>query len=216
MGDGIAFQLNSGGSNTLHNSIIYDLLNTQSLAGASIGINAQNGSTNKVNCCTVYLVVNDNGTGNCWGISVANSSNNEEQNNIAVDTGGTTSGTIRDYETTTTTLKTSDFNLSSDTSAPGGNSLQNKTSANQFVSTVDGSEDLHLKAGADAIGAGADLATTPTGVEVDIDGRDRDAQDDTWDIGADQFVVLVPPSCIELTSSFDGDIPLTSKWEVCN
>ena len=36
--------------------------------------------------------------------------------------------------------------------------------------------------------AGVDLVTTPTYVNIDIDGRDRDAAGDTWDIGADEFV----------------------------
>jgi len=78
--------------------------------------------------------------------------------------------------------------LTSDATADGTGSLTNKTSANQFVSTVGGSEDLHLKAGADAIDAGTDLVTTPTGVNIDIDGRDRDAEGDTWDIGAHEYV----------------------------
>jgi len=74
-------------------------------------------------------------------------------------------------------------NLSSDATASGTGSLTSKTAADQFVSTVSGSEDLHLKAGADAIGAGADLGTTPTGVNIDIDGTTRNG---TWDIGADE------------------------------
>jgi len=59
-------------------------------------------------------------------------------------------------------------------------------------STV-GSEDLHLKAQSDAIDAGTDLGTTPSGVEIDINGRDRDSQGDTWDQGAHEFVGDTPP-----------------------
>jgi hypothetical protein len=62
--------------------------------------------------------------------------------------------------------------------------------ADEYVSTVGGSEDLHLKAGADCIDAGTDLGTTPTGVNYDIDNRDRDAEGDTWDIGADEYVAI--------------------------
>lgn len=72
--------------------------------------------------------------------------------------------------------------------AGGSNNLVDKTGSNQFVSTTEGSEDLHLKEGADAIDAGVDLGTTPAGVNIDIDGRDRDSEGDTWDIGADEFV----------------------------
>ena len=66
--------------------------------------------------------------------------------------------------------------------------------ADTYVSTVGGAEDLHLKAGSDAIGAGTDLGTTPNGVQYDIDGRDRDAEGDTWSIGADQFVQIISSS----------------------
>lgn len=79
-------------------------------------------------------------------------------------------------------------NASSDTTASGSGSLTSLTASDELVSTLGGSEDLHLKAGASCIGAGADIGTTPTGVEIDIDGRDRDASGDTWDIGAHQYV----------------------------
>lgn len=81
-----------------------------------------------------------------------------------------------------------DHNASEDATASGTGSLTSITVANQYVSTTVGSEDLHLKSGADLIDAGTDLGTTPTGVNIDIDGRDRDAEGDTWDIGADEFV----------------------------
>jgi len=87
---------------------------------------------------------------------------------------------------------TIDHNLASDTTASGTGSLDSKTAANQFVSTTGGSEDLHLKSGADAIDAGTDLGTTPSGVEIDIDGRDRDAEGDTWDMGAHELVAAAP------------------------
>ena len=47
--------------------------------------------------------------------------------------------------------------------------------------------DYHLKITASAANAGTDLGTSPTGVNLDIDGRDRDALNDTWDIGADEY-----------------------------
>lgn len=81
-------------------------------------------------------------------------------------------------------------NASEDATATGTGSLASITRASQYVSTVDGSQDYHLKAGADCIGAGADLGTTPSGVELDIDGYDRDAAAVTWDIGADQYVAV--------------------------
>lgn len=95
---------------------------------------------------------------------------------------------------------TKENNMSSDATATGTGSLANKLSVNQFVSIVGGSEDLHLKAGADAIDAGQDLGTLPTGVNIDIDGFDRDADTsrDPWDIGAHEFppAVGIPGSIL--------------------
>ena len=113
------------------------------------------------------------------------------QNCAVTNTGGTTSDTPVDYSVASPANATVDHNLASDTTASGTGSLDSKTSANQYVSTTDGSEDYHLKAGADAIDAGVDKGTTPSGVEIDIDNRDRDAQGDTWDMGADEFVAAV-------------------------
>lgn len=100
------------------------------------------------------------------------------KNNISVGASG------NDYESAGGTWT---HNLDEDGTAPGTDT-QTDTPANLFVSTVGGSEDLHLKTGAAAIDAGTDLGTTPTGINLDIDGRDRDAEGDTWDIGADEFV----------------------------
>jgi hypothetical protein len=55
------------------------------------------------------------------------------------------------------------------------------------VSTLSGSEDLHLKFISAAIDAGVDLGTSPDGVQYDIDGKDRDAENSIWDIGAHEF-----------------------------
>ena len=85
-----------------------------------------------------------------------------------------------------------DYDLSTDNTADDGNSgyganaVINEAYGDLFLSDTAGSEDLHLKTGAGAIGAGTDLGTSPTNVNIDIDGRDRDSSGDTWDIGADQ------------------------------
>ena len=56
-----------------------------------------------------------------------------------------------------------------------------------FVSTTAGSEDLHITADSVCVDAGTDLGTTG-GTQTDINGRDRDSNGDTWDIGAHEFV----------------------------
>jgi hypothetical protein len=74
--------------------------------------------------------------------------------------------------------------------------------ANLYVSTAAGNEDLHVQdAAADQVDVGVDLADLQ-GVNVDIDGFDRHADDshDPWDIGAHELVPAASSSG-ELASS---------------
>jgi len=70
--------------------------------------------------------------------------------------------------------------------------LDNMTAADEWDTLTAGSEDLHLKSGATSIDAGTDNGTSSddhTGYfQIDIDGRDRDSEGDTWDLGADEYV----------------------------
>ena len=56
-----------------------------------------------------------------------------------------------------------------------------------FVSTTNNIEDLHITSDSHCVDAGVDLGTT-NGVEIDINGRNRDSSGDTWDIGAHELV----------------------------
>jgi len=83
---------------------------------------------------------------------------------------------------------TGDYNIGSDTSAPGGHSIHSIAPADLFESIVSGSEDLHLKDdNTAASGAGSDLSASFT---TDIDGETRT----DWDIGADEYVSAAPPT----------------------
>jgi len=83
---------------------------------------------------------------------------------------------------------TEDYNCSEDATAAGANSI----TTGSDTDFVNAGTDMHLAAGAVQIDDGLDLVTTPSGVEIDIDGRDRDAEGDTWDMGADEYVAAVP------------------------
>ena len=83
-------------------------------------------------------------------------------------------------------LDTPSYNMSADATASGTGSLINKTDTDNLVS-VTGSYDLHIKSGSDAIDQGTDLGTSPSGVEIDIDGYDRGGAA-TWDMGAHEFI----------------------------
>jgi hypothetical protein len=100
-------------------------------------------------------------------------------------TGAAFSGTFTD----------SDYNASSDTSAPGAASLL--SIADPFVDAA--TFDFHLGSGAGPIGAGTDLSGTFT------DDFDGDTRSGSWDIGADEVV-----SSVTLTVQ-DGAIGLAAE-----
>lgn len=129
---------------------------------------AINGSSNDIEMYQTTATGVDITIKNCIGTDIANSG----------------AGAAACY---TGTQDTANNNLSSDATAPGTSPQTSKASSDQFVSNSS-PYDLHLKTGADAIDNGADLGTTPDGVQYDIDNRDRDANGDTWDIGADELV----------------------------
>ncbi len=173
-----AIGIGTGGSRALPqiiNSMIFDIGGGTSDASGGIGIkmNAHNAAVGALNC-TIHDCAD---VGAYGGIGV-DATNLDVRNCISTDNAND------DFDGT---YDSKDYNLSSDTTADGANSLVSKSSSNQYVSNS-GSYDLHLKSGADAIDAGTDLVATPSGVEIDIDGRDRNVQDDTWDIGADEFL----------------------------
>lgn len=174
----------SGADNAdVDNCLFYSCINQSSGSalgyyGAGVGgrgIHTQN--------CTVFNMTSG-GTGALSALVTDANASQLIRNCISMDTSG--AGAEADfYPTATATLE---YNLSSDTTAVGTGSLTSKSSANQFVSNTPGSEDLHLKAGADAIDAGSDRGTSPSGIQYDIDNYDRDAGGGAWDIGADEFV----------------------------
>lgn len=215
-GDWHVLYIYSNDANNVHfikNCLIHDILNNNGSNHSyvmSVGLGRCNGlnnifydlsaSVNNVRTISTgsllaYTIANNtifnitnSGAGTAVGLRGVNDADHTYKNNICMvcDDGDFVPGG---------TNPTSDYNMSSDATADdggGASNLINKAAANQFVSTVGGSEDLHLKAGADAIDAGIDLVTTPTGVNIDINGRDRDALGDIWDMGAHEYVAAAP------------------------
>ena len=127
------------------------------------------------------------------------------RNNIVVgtatDTEGTNGANAKDFNDPTATFTN---NISSDDTADGSNSITDTAASTLFISNAAGSEDLHLKADAVAIGAGADLGTTYSttaggatieagwdmGPQHDINYGNRDAFSQTLDIGASQYEII--------------------------
>ena len=177
------------------NNIVFDGYNSTDSSG--VGINSIYGSTAQyIYNNTVY---------NCGTNILSGASNPIFKNNLAVGKQGTSDFSI-------TSSSSHSNNLSSDGTADdygGTDHVVDVVTANQFVSTVSGSEDLHILSTSDAFGAGADLGTTPDGVQYDIDGVDRDARGTAWDIGADQAAGVV----VKTIGSAGRDYSTITAWE---
>jgi len=124
------------------------------------------------------------GSGGGDGVGIQNVNNDAGdviKNNLVTNI--TNGATTECYDVTYNTAD-EDYNAGDDTTFAGSNSIDNVTPADIYVSTTEGSEDLHLKAGAEVIAEGVDL--TGLGYTTDIDGGDRTGEA-SWDIGADQY-----------------------------
>ena len=193
LSNGALYGIQAFGSEThALNCLVYDINNTSAGVAVCYGYS---GDTGTVRYQTVYNLtvhnVRKNGSGPALAFYFEDvHASNILRNCIGTDTANAGIGSAGDFVAGPFSTSVLEYNLSSDATASGTGSLINKPSADLYVSNVFGSEDLHLKTGADAIDVGFDPGTTPTGVEIDLDGRDRDAEGDTWDMGAHEFVVV--------------------------
>ncbi len=172
----------NGSGSRMQNCIFYHLDETQNVVNAqSVHCTGGASAYNTVifSCTNAGTKVQDNFVNG----DVAGA---EYKNVISMDAEGV------DYTVAVPVNATANNNMSSDVSAPGAASLTSETASDEFDNVGVGTENLHLKTGANAIDAGADLGTTPAGVEIDIDGGDRDAAAVVWDMGADEFGLPAP------------------------
>jgi hypothetical protein len=180
---------------TIQNNIIYNLVETDNDTAQAINTNQWSGTANIYNN-TIYNIDAQGTSKQTWGIvygNVASAVVNIKNNIVAKMVADGTGSNERAYQKFNgSSTENASNNLSDDTTttaaykAPGSNSLQDKTlSEIDFVSITTDAEDLHLDVDSVCRKAGVDLGTT-NGVNIDIDGLDRDATGVTWDIGADQ------------------------------
>jgi len=196
--------LASGESHYVMNNIIYGNVHTTIAGGSPTAIYADAGrAVNPIYVYgnTVHDITTRTTSDVAFGIKVTQYA--VVINNIVSDVTG--SATTNDCFASIggTWSASSDYNLATDSTAPGSNSINSATLADIYESDS-GTVNLHLKSGSPAIDAGTDLGTTPTGVNIDIDGRDRDAEGDTWDIGADEYFINgieVSPSAAEFVAA---------------
>ena len=184
---------------SIFNNIVYRWENTDSNESASaINMNVWSGTVNIYNNTVYYVDSHANGK-NAIGYRFNGNSNQTAnvKNNISHTVSANRLAYSRAFFDNGTGTSNADYNLSTGDSHPtydaqGANSIIDVPTDNSatpfFVSVAEGSEDLHLHASSPALEEGYDLGTT-NGVNIDIDGIDRDATGVTWDMGADQTSV---------------------------
>ena len=186
----------SASSDTLSilNNIVYDFRETQDDTSSGININSWRGTVSIYNNTVHNIESEDSGStkpASCFRFNGHANQVANVKNNIASLITASTAAQHRAYWDTGTGTSNVDYNLSDDTTnatyeAQGANSLKDKTLAQiDYVNVVVGSEDLHLDTDSVCREEGVDLGTT-NGVNIDIDGFDRDSNGVVWDMGADQ------------------------------
>jgi hypothetical protein len=184
------------------NNIIYSLEKSSSNASTSaISIRKFKGNLYIYNN-TIYNITSEGGSKDAVGMRFGDESHIQAniKNNIVagLNEGDIAAAYFMDENPTSNRVLNSATNLSDDTTDSSysaedfdvnkndATALTGKSLAEiDFVSDSAGSEDLHLDTSSVCLEAGTDLGTTG-GVNIDIDGVDRDATGVTWDIGADQ------------------------------
>ena len=136
--------------------------------------------------CTIFNIHHDDvaGGGDAYGVYFADIATGTMKNTLVIDV--TAPDIAECFDIASYSNADVSHNGSSDATASGTGSLTSQVAVDLFVSTADGAVDLHLRASASAIGAGTDLVSSPSGVELDIDQYDVDTAAVTWDMGADQ------------------------------
>jgi len=185
------------------NNIIYSLIETSNDSTGGINIRSFQGNLYIYNN-TIYKLKSQGGSKDAVAMRFGDGTHIQAniKNNIVagLDEGDIAAAYWMDEVPNSNRVLNSATNLSDDTSDAAkdaedfdvnkndATALIGKTLAEiAFVSTTAGSEDLHITADSVCVDAGTDLGTTG-GVQTDINGRDRDSEGDTWDIGAHEFV----------------------------
>lgn len=194
------------------NCVVYDIVSDA--GGPSYGIFVTSNRDGTILNCTSHDVrhTQDASGRDAYCFAYSDRAGMTVKNCIGTDSVSEASGTNQDFLLASPTNTVTATNASSDSTAPSPIGAEPVVSSAEYVSIVAGSENLHLKTGAESIDAGTDLGTTPSGVELDIDNWNRDSDTptrDPWDIGAHEFL----PSAVEVSgASIYGNIVPIGKF----
>lgn len=181
----------------VHNNVFWNLKSGSTVYCHAIPGTAS-GATARIYNNTVHDIDVTGGTaGTVYGIRTSNETNKFVSNNVVTRIGdNTTTGTKACFfGNGANTVGTN--NAASDTSAFGTIQYDSLSYADIFVDADAG--DFTPSTSAELFEGGTDLGTTPTNVNLDLTGRDRDALGDTWSVGAFQEGD-VPPDSITINT----------------
>lgn len=195
-----ALRLNSAGAKA-HRNIIFDIQHTPTTNADHIyGIRAEAAASVIGNTVDNIVQNRNNATNDAYGIAFTDNASDTIKNNLVTSVTAVHGSSVKKcYDPAMSAVVNAAVatNMSDDTTGSSG--LTSVTRSNQYTLLTAGSEDYHLKSGADAIDAATDLVTTPTGVNLDIDSYDVDGAGVTWDCGADEFVAAATGQVFHLT-----------------
>lgn len=160
--------INTSGINEIYNNVVFDIGLSSSVGnGIVIASNGSAGNPHEINNNTVYNAKTYcfNGSSKVY-MNVKNNYAGHDGSGTDYNGFGGGTGVVLDY------------NIDSDNTDTGTNSLHNKSGANQFVDKANG--DFHLKATADCNRSGLDLSSKFT---TDYEGQTRV----NWNTGADEY-----------------------------
>ena len=190
--------LRFSGNGYVMNNMFYNMTDNGDYA---FGINLSQGSKT-VECYnnTVYKITNT-GADDANGIRTGDTDHLLKNNLVMTIVGGSC------YVSDGGVSASSDYNVGSDTSANsafGSNSVNSAVLADTFeeYSTATATDFLRLKTGSAAIGVSEDLATTPVGVNIDLNGFDRNSVAVDWDAGCFQFTTSAPSPSSTTNAAF--------------
>lgn len=125
--------------------------------------------------------------GHCTALNATDTNFRSAQSSAVMDTDNClgVGGSTADYGATSTGTLAGDYNLSSDTSAPGTTTYHSVAASTALANVTAGQEDLHMASGADGSYEGADISATYGSVDVDGDSRGAAADND---VGLDEYV----------------------------
>ncbi len=173
---------------TVHNNVVWNIKSGTTVYCLGIGATAAAANFLCHNNTVHDIDVTGGTAGTAYGIRVENSANHKCSNNVATKIGTNTTAGTKAAFTGNGGSTVGTCNAAEDTSAFGSVQYDSESYADLFVDADAG--DFTPSSSGVLFEGGTDLGTTPTNVNLDLTGRDREALADTWSVGAPSLILI--------------------------